>query len=264
MTMYRIVLPLLLLLLAAVPAAAFMQEGCGAGSCTDCHSLSAEEAKALFKDNVDRVIKVELAEMPGLWVVDVEKDRKRFPLYVDFSKSYLVAGNIIRLKDGENVSSRRAAELNRVDTSRIPLEDALLVGKPSAKTMVIVFTDPECPYCKKMHHEIKEVVRRDPQIAFLVKLFPLKMHPNAYTVAKSIVCNRSLAMLEESYAGRSVPPPLCETKVVDDTLALVQQLGITSTPTLVLPDGLVVPGYKKADDLLRLLGSKTAMAPLPR
>ena len=94
--------------------------------------------------------------------------------------------------------------------------------------------------------------------------YALKMHPNAYTVAKSIVCNRSLLMLEESYAGRPVPPPLCETKVVDDTLALVEKLGITSTPTLVLPDGQVVPGYKKADALLRLLGSKTAMAPLAR
>jgi len=263
MSIQRIVLSLLLLL-AAVPASAFMQEGCGAGACTDCHSLSVEEAKALFKNNVDRVLKVELAEMPGLWVVDVEKDHKRFPLYVDFSKSYLVAGNVIRLSDGENVSSRRAAELNRVDIGSIPLDDALLLGKASAKNKIIVFTDPECPYCKKLHAELQEVVRRDPQIAFLIKLFPLKMHPNAYSIAKSIVCNRSLPMLEDSYAGRTVPPPLCETKVVDDTLALVQKLGITSTPTLVLPDGLVVPGFKKADDLLRLLGSKTALAPSVR
>ena len=90
------------------------------------------------------------------------------------------------------------------------------------------------------------------------------MHPNAYTISKSIVCNRSLAMLEESFAGKTLPPPLCETKAVDDTLALVEKLGINSTPTLVLPDGRVMPGYKKADDLLKLLGAKTALAPHAR
>lgn len=258
--MRRIILPLLFAAAVAVPAQAFMQEGCGAGKCTDCHSLTEKEAAALFKGNVDRVLKVEMAEMPGLWVVEVEKDKKRYPLYIDYSKKFVVAGNIVRLSDGENVTSRRMAELNRIDVSKIPLADALLLGKPTAKVKAIVFTDPECPYCKKLHAELIEVVRRDPNIAFQIKLFPLKMHPNAYSVAKSIVCNKSLAMLEESFAGKTVPPPLCETKVVDETLALVEKLGIVSTPTLVLPDGLVLPGYKKADDLLRLLGSKSVAA----
>lgn len=255
---------LLPLFFTALPVQAFMQEGCGAGKCTDCHSLSMQEASTLFKGNVDKVLKVELAEVPGLWRVEVEKGQQRFPLYIDFSKAYVVAGNIIRLSDGENITAGRAPENKRVDLAQIPLADALLLGKPAAKTKVIVFTDPECPYCKKLHTELQEVVRRDPEIAFLIKLFPLKMHPNAYTIAKSIVCNHSLAMLEESFAGKPVPPPLCETRAVDETLALVEKLGINSTPTLVLPDGRVMPGYKKADDLLKLLGARTAQAPLAR
>jgi thiol:disulfide interchange protein DsbC len=263
--MKKNVLPfLLLLLLVAVPVQAFMEEGCGAGNCADCHSLSVQEAATLFKGNVDKVLKVELAEVPGLWLVEVEKDKKRFPLFIDFSKGYVVAGNIIRLKDGQNITGSRSTEDKRVDLAQIPLGDALLLGKATAKTKVIVFTDPECPYCKKLHAELQEVVRRDPEIAFLIKLFPLKMHPNAYTISKSIVCNRSLSMLEESFAGKTLPPPLCETRAVDDTLALVEKLGINSTPTLVLPDGRVMPGYKKADDLLKLLGAKTALAPLAR
>lgn len=245
------------------PAFAMSGEGCGAGKCNDCHSLSLEEATTLLqKGGVDRVVSVGFAEMPGVWVVEVEKEQKKYPLYIDFSKSYVVAGNIIRLADGQNVTQKRMAELNRVDVSRIPLGDALLLGRADARRKVIVFTDPECPYCKKLHEEIKEVVRRDPDIAFLIKLFPLKMHPNAYSISKSIVCNKSTALLEDSYAGKTVPPPLCETPVVDETLALVGELGIRSTPTLVLPDGLVLPGYKSADDLLKLLAPapKTASA----
>jgi thiol:disulfide interchange protein DsbC len=190
-----------------------------------------------------------------VWAVEVEKDRKRFPVYIDFSKSFVVTGNIIRIADGENVTQRRTAQLNRVDVSRIPLEDALLLGSPDARTKVTVFTDPECPFCKKLHLELKEVVSRRPDIAFLIKLFPLKMHPNAYGISKSIVCTGSMELLELSFAGKPVPPPACETSAVDRTIALAEELGIRSTPTLVLPNGVVMPGYKKADDLIKLLDS---------
>ncbi|BCR04489.1 thiol:disulfide interchange protein DsbC [Desulfuromonas versatilis] len=248
----------ILLLLAAGPALAMNGDGCGAGKCNDCHSMSLTEAKDLLQAGVDQVNSVDFSELPGLFVVEVEKQGQKFPIYVDFSKQYVISGNIIRLKDKQNITQQRKAELNRVDLSRIPLDDALLLGSAKASKKVVVFTDPECPYCKKLHPELQEVVKRDPDIAFLIKLFPLKMHPNAYQVSQSIVCAKSMAMLESSFAGKTIPPPACKTGVVDQTLALVEDLGIRSTPTLVLPDGLVLPGYKQADQLLQILGSKVA------
>jgi len=140
------------------------------------------------------------------------------------------------------------------------LADALLLGKPAAKTKVIVFTDPECPYCRKLHEELKEVVRRNPEVAFLIKLFPLKMHPNAYDISKSIVCNNSMEYLELSFAGKPVPAPNCEIPVVDQTIALAGELGIRSTPTLVLPDGRVIPGYRKAEAILTIIGENLLQA----
>jgi thiol:disulfide interchange protein DsbC len=248
------------LLFWAVSASAMTADGCGAGSCTDCHSMSKQEASQLLEGVVDRVNKVEFAEVPGLWVIEVEKGARKLPVYVDFSKQFMVSGNVVRLSNKENITQERHARMNRVDVSRIPLDDALLLGKASAKNKVIVFTDPECPYCKKLHVELEEVVKRDPEIAFLIKLFPLKMHPNAYEISKSIVCANSMAFLEASFAKKPVPPASCETGVVDQTLALVQELGIRSTPTLVMPNGLIVPGYKKADDLIAKIKQTMAKA----
>ncbi len=252
----RYLLTILIILCWVSTAAAMSADGCGAGSCTDCHSITRDEAVKLLGNMVDKVNSVELSEIPGMWVAEIEKDNRRLPVYIDFSKQFLVSGNVIRLKDRENMTQQRSAQMNKVDISRIPLDDALLLGKKSAKSKVIVFTDPECPYCVKLHTELKEVVRRDPNIAFLIKLFPLKMHPNAYDISKSIICNKSMEMLELSFAGKRVPPPLCATTVVDQTIALAADLGIQSTPTLVLPDGLVVPGYKSADALLELINGK--------
>ncbi len=244
---------LLIMCMWAFPLFAMSPDGCGTSACADCHYLGKAEASKLLEGIVDQVIDVKPAEVPGMWMVEVEKDRRRLPIYVDYSKQYLVSGNVIRLTDKTNVTQEQHARMNRVDISRIPLDDALLLGQPTAKTKVIVFTDPECPYCEKLHKELKEVVRRDQNIAFLIKLFPLAMHPNAYDISKSIICNDSLEMLEASFAGNTVPPPICDTKVVDQTIALVADLGIRSTPTLIMPDGLVVPGYKSANDLLGMI-----------
>ena len=256
--MKRIVLMVIFSLLAT-SAWSMSSDGCGAGVCADCHSLAKVEAKRILDGIVDDVLDVRLAEVPGMWLVEVEKDQLKLPVYIDFSKNYLVSGSIIRLSDKENVTQEQHARMNKVDISRIPLDDALLLGSAMAKTKVIVFTDPECPFCKKLHLELKEVVRREPGIAFYIKLFPLAMHPNAYGISRSIICNRSMSMLEASFAGRPIPPANCDSTVVDETLALVQELGIRSTPTLVLPDGLVLPGFKTADELLTRIGPLLAM-----
>jgi thiol:disulfide interchange protein DsbC len=248
------------LLFCAANSFAMTSDGCGAGTCNDCHSITKEEAAQLLGGMVDKVNSVEFSEVPGMWVAEVEKGENKLPVYIDFSKQYLLSGSVIRLNDKENLTKQRSARMNKVDVSRVPLDDALLLGKQSAKTKVIVFTDPECPYCKKLHEELTEVVRVDPNIAFLIKLFPLKMHPNAYGISKSIVCHDSMELLELSFAGKPVPPANCETNVVDQTLALGPELGVRSTPTLIMPDGLVVPGYKKSAALLTMIGENIAQA----
>lgn len=250
------VLCVVFLLFFASPVLAFTPQGCGAGKCSDCHHLSIPEATKILHGGVDKVLSVDFSQVPGLWVLEVEKNNQKFPLYLDFTKHYVVAGNIIRLKDHQNITSMRQARLSKVDVHSIPLGDALLLGKADARIKVIVFTDPECPFCRKLHGQLKQVVKNHPEIAFELKMFPLKIHPQAYQVAKAIVCAKSLDMLEASYAGAPVPPASCNTPVVDQNLALAARLGIRSTPTLVLPNGMVFPGYKSAEDIVDLLKSE--------
>lgn len=257
----KLVLMCLCLMLCGSPALAFMAEGgCGAGECRDCHSLDIPEATKLLEGGVDRVVKVEFAEMPGVWLVEVEKDGQQFPLYLDFSKKYLVAGNIIRLKDKKNITvAEQQKQRGKVDVSTIPLDDALLLGDPMAATRVIVFTDPQCPYCKRLHAELKKVVKLDPNIAFEIKLFPLKMHPDAYGLAKTLVCKKDVELLDRIFAGEKPPQEECkEAAAIDANLELVKKLGIHSTPTMVLPDGTVLPGAKPAEEILKILKPASA------
>ncbi|HWS16038.1 MAG TPA: hypothetical protein VN450_07610, partial [Candidatus Methylomirabilis sp.] len=79
-----------LLVFLTVPAAhTFTGEGCSSGACTDCHSLTRDEAAKILGGNVDNVLSVGISPVGGLWEVAVEKAGQRWPLYIDFSKEFV-------------------------------------------------------------------------------------------------------------------------------------------------------------------------------
>jgi thiol:disulfide interchange protein DsbC len=243
-----------LLLLFAVPAAhAFTGEGCGSGACTDCHRLTRDEAVKILGGIVDNVLSVGTSPVGGLWEVAVEKAGRRWPLYIDFSKEYVIAGQIIQLSTKKNLTGNRMLSMNRVDISQIPLDGAIVVGKKDAKRRIIVFDDPNCPHCAKLHGTAKGIVAKNPDVAFFVKPFPRDGDRPTYESALSIVCAGTAQALEDAFAGKPLPKGECGSKAVDETIRAAKRFNIRTTPTMVFPDGRVVPGALEANAILSLL-----------
>lgn len=243
-----------LLLLIAVPAAnAFTGEGCGGGACTDCHSLTRGEAAKILGGNVDNVLSVGASPVGGLWEVAVEKAGQRWPLYIDFSKEYVIAGQIVQLSTKKNLTGSRMLSMNRVDVSQIPLAGSIVVGKPDAKRRIVVFDDPNCPHCATLHETAKGIVAKNPDVAFFVRPFPRNGDRPTYETALSIVCAGTAQALEDAFAGKPLPKGECGSKAVDETIQAAKRFNIRSTPTMVFPDGRVVPGALEAERILSLL-----------
>jgi thiol:disulfide interchange protein DsbC len=97
---------------------------------------------------------------------------------------------------------------------------------------------------------MKKVLGERKDIAFYIKLYPLPMHKDAYGKAKTVVCEKSLALLEDAFANKPLPPAKCETSVIDDNLKLAEKLGIRGTPAIIMPNGTIIPGYKDAPSLI--------------
>jgi thiol:disulfide interchange protein DsbC len=102
---------------------------------------------------------------------------------------------------------------------------------------------------------MEKVLKERKDIAFYILLFPLAMHKDAYWKSKSIVCNRSLKMLEEAFAKKEIPKPECDTKEIDANMKVAEALGITGTPALVLPDGRVHTGMMPAKQLIDFINA---------
>jgi len=113
--------------------------------CTKCHTIKKDEALSLLRtfDQNIKVIDVKQSPAKYLWEVSIESGGKKGLLYIDLPKKNVISGSIIEIKGKKNVTQNRLSELNKVNVSQIPLDDALILGDKKAKHRVIVFDDPE-------------------------------------------------------------------------------------------------------------------------
>jgi thiol:disulfide interchange protein DsbC len=113
--------------------------------CSKCHTLTPHEARDLLKSLYPdvKVIEVGTSPVKASWEILIEAGKRKGLVYIDFSKKHALLGSIISIKERKNLTQERFAELNKVDVSQIPLEDAVVMGDPKARIRVIVFTDPD-------------------------------------------------------------------------------------------------------------------------
>jgi thiol:disulfide interchange protein DsbC len=245
------------LFLVPLTSSAFTSEhpGCG-GDCKECHSMERKEAEGIIKKGVPKgnVTDVKMAVVPGLWQIDFDTEGQHGTVFIDFAKKHLlVVQQIIALDDMGKPAAQR-----KIEFAKLPLKQALVMGPKHAKKKVVVFTDPDCPFCRKQHEEIKQVLTKRQDVAFYIFLRPLPMHKDSPRKAQAILCEKSLALLDDALSGKPLPAPSCSTAgaEIEKNTKLANSLELLSTPTLVREDGLVNAGYLPADQLSAWIDGK--------
>ena len=126
--------------------------------------------------------------------------------------------------------------------------------------VVYVFTDVDCGYCRLLHEHMAQYHENDIEIRYLA--YPRAgIGSRAYNRLVSAWCAEDRHdVLERVKKGSTVNAEEytvtseCSQKV-DDHYELGQKIDITGTPTNVLPNGKVVPGFTQAPDLKALIES---------
>lgn len=63
------------------------------------------------------------------------------------------------------------------------------LGPEEPAVTIIEFGDYQCPVCRSWHHDIKAVMRRNPDdVAFVYRHWPLPYHTYAYPAARAAEC----------------------------------------------------------------------------
>ncbi len=113
--------------------------------CSKCHTLTKDEASTLLGSIIPNLKVLDVKTMPvkSLWEVDFESNGQKSLVYVDFSKRYLFSGALVDIKGRKNLTQERLLDITRVNVSKIPLKDALVMGNKDAEHKIIVFDDPD-------------------------------------------------------------------------------------------------------------------------
>ena len=218
--------------------------------------LTKEEAAPLvaqiFKERPFTVRQVNPGPMTGVWEVMIEIDEGHVVLYIDDSREHFFTGPIYTIHGLRNktAESLRDSGDRKRTFSQIPLADALIIGNETAAKKVIAFLSPECAACAEMLQTLKEVSAQSDDVIFYLKLLPDSREDDSFWKSETIVANRSLALLEDSLAGRPMPRPRAPVPEVSATLEMADRLAINSTPTLVFPDGTFVEGALPPEALM--------------
>lgn len=238
-------------------------QGC-AGDCLACHKLTKDEANQILK-NVDPEVKVEkvgIAPAKGLFEVVVKKNDTLGVIYLDFSKKFLVLGKIIDIAGKKDITQEKIQKEQKIDVKKIDTKHSVIMGNPDGKKKIYVFDDPECPFCKKLHQTLSEMVKEDKDLVIYILLFGLDIHPNAKWKADSILCEAkknmgsALEMLENSFNDKEVKRVDCGESLSEFNKNLARKLGIGATPTMVFQNGKVLMGARSKEEIKKYLQNK--------
>jgi thiol:disulfide interchange protein DsbC len=226
-------------------------------NCAACHTLSKAEAETLL-ENFGVVKDVKLAPVKGLYEVTLQQGNQQMAAYVDFGKKLILGGPIYAIATRNMISplpTEVPIHLSKLQMDSIKREYSIILGNHNGGKRLFVFTDPDCEYCKRIYGELKRLAAMEPDLAIYIKMYPLKMHHGAYDKARVILASQSQDMLDKAFAGGKLPPAGEKTPMepVDATIRLAASLGIRGTPAVVFPDGRLIIGFRKAEDMHALL-----------
>ncbi|MBL4882232.1 MAG: thioredoxin fold domain-containing protein [Oleispira sp.] len=144
------------------------------------------------------------------------------------------------------------------------LDDEELVvfkAKGEEKTVINVFTDIDCGYCRKLHGEVARLNELGISVRYLA--YPRSGVTDrrtgqltaSFKKIKSVWCddNRAEAMTAAKM-NRTIKDNLdCDAPIAEH-IALGYEVGVSGTPAIVLQDGRFIGGYMAADELAELIG----------
>jgi thiol:disulfide interchange protein DsbC len=181
--------------------------------------------------------------------------------YSSVDGQFLVQGKLYGIA-GDTVVDHTEFSLGkmRIDGLGQFEQDMIVYPAKNEKYVITVFTDITCGYCRQMHEKMDEYNAKGITVKYMA--YPragVKDQQSQFTQGfkdlRSIWCHEDPNMaLTKAKAGSSIALRICDKRIAEE-FNFGRQIGVNSTPAIILPNGMLMPGYRKPDDLLNILQS---------
>lgn len=179
-------------------------------------------------------------------------------IYTDEKLTFLIAeGRLVDPKTKRDITGERLEELTKIDFTSLPLDQAIKVVKGNGSRKLVVFSDVDCPYCKRLErNELANIT----DVTVYTFLYPIEqLHPDAANKSKLIWCAKDRLKAWEDWILRDQLPNTagnCEVPL-EKVGQLAKKIDVTSTPTLIFSDGKRMLGAQPYKEIERMLQAAT-------
>lgn len=195
--------------------------------------------KKLLEQRFEGVAIGNISKTPYFGLYEVQFDEQI--VYTDAKVTYVLVGSIFDAATKKNLTEAKQREYSRVAFDSLPLDLALKKVKGNGSRKLVVFSDPDCPFCARLENELKGV----DNVTIYTFLYPIdQLHPDSARKSRLIWCAPDKLKAWEAFFESGALPKNngdCDNPVVTLS-ALGQKLRVSATPTLVFADGSVIPG----------------------
>jgi thiol:disulfide interchange protein DsbC len=206
-------------------------------------ALTAQANEAFIKKTLEsRVqgIKIEsVVKTPylGLWEIRVGDEL----LYTDEKVSYIFSGNVLDGRNMKNLTEERIQKLTAVKFEDLPFAQAFKVVRGNGKRQIAVFSDPNCPFCKRFEQDL---VKLD-DVTIYTFLYPI-LSQNSVDKSKAVWCSsdRAKAWTDIMLGGNTLALARACDNPVDKNLELGRKMRIDGTPTTFVANGQRIVGAR--------------------
>lgn len=175
-----------------------------------------------------------------------------------YFQHWIFGGVFYDMKNQIDLTAPMKKLAQMVDVSKLPVENAITREVGKAENTLFVFTDPRCPFCKKLEAEL--VILENVRIhTFLTPLTSL--HPDAKEVSARILCAKDKAKAFEDFMlkGKEISEPAqCQT-TLEANERLMTELGIKGTPTIFFENGERATGALSAEAIQKKFEAMAAI-----
>ena len=197
------------------------------------------------------IIADEATDITHLHKVNIDGDI----VYLSEDGKYLIYGSVIDLSTQTDLTAH-AKNIQRAEVLKSVPENEMIIFSPNipAKHVITIFTDPECSWCRKLHSELAGFLNAGFKIRYLG--YPRGgLEENSATTLGAVYCAKDRQKaLSEAFSDVPQIPGTCELATkVKLHYELGSRLGVTGTPSIILEDGRLIPGYASVEQILKVL-----------
>lgn len=177
--------------------------------------------------------------------------------YLSSDGRYVFVGDLIDLQSQTNLTEESRRGIARQALDAFDVNDlTVFPAQGTTKTVLNVFTDTSCPYCRKLHEEVPELQKAGIEVRY----FPFPRggaRGPGYAELKQVWCGENRQVTMDIVKGVSVgdlPKGDCENAdVVDRGYTLGNEIGVEGTPALFTSSGVKIEGYVPYAKLIPML-----------